>query len=103
MQLQFSRRADHDLDRLYEFLIENDASIRTADRAILDIRDSAKSLLDNPEIGTEICDETGRREWSVSFGKGAYVLRYMPDYEAKIIRGKTLRRCVDRSGTSMPI
>ncbi|MEC9356783.1 MAG: type II toxin-antitoxin system RelE/ParE family toxin [Pseudomonadota bacterium] len=85
MQLRFSRRANHDLDRLYDFLIENAAALKTADRALLAIKQAALSLLDNPEIGTAINDETGRRELFVPFGKNVYVLRYVPDFDADVV------------------
>ncbi|MEE8057838.1 MAG: type II toxin-antitoxin system RelE/ParE family toxin [Pseudomonadales bacterium] len=86
MKLQFSHQADHDLDRLYSFLIKNKASLRTADKAILAIKKGAKQLLDNPELGISLDDSIERREWSVPFGKRAYILRYIPDYEDKVIR-----------------
>jgi plasmid stabilization system protein ParE len=51
MQLQFSRRSDKDLDRLYEFLTEASHSIKTADKALKAIKDGATSLLDRPRYG----------------------------------------------------
>jgi hypothetical protein len=59
MQLQFSRRSDKDLDRLYVFLTEASHSIKTADKALKSIRDGAAS----PRYGTDLQDGTGRREW----------------------------------------
>jgi len=85
MQLRFSRRADHDLDRPYDFLIENKAHVRTADRAILAIKDGAKSVQSNPEIGTALNDGSRRRELAIPFGKRAYILRYITDLQAQII------------------
>ncbi len=85
MQLQFSRRADHDLDRLFHFLIENKASVRTADRAILAIKNGAKSLLENPEFGIALHDGSQRRELAIAFGKGAYILRYIPVLQTQTI------------------
>ncbi len=86
MQLQFSRQYDHDLDRLYAFLIDNKATLKTADRALLTIKDAAKSLLTSPEIGTSLGDAFDRRELYIRFGKNGYTLRYVPDYDANVIR-----------------
>ena len=44
MRLQFSRRSDKDLDRLYEFLTEASHSIKTADKALKAIKDGSTSL-----------------------------------------------------------
>jgi len=85
MQLRFSRRADHDIDRLYHFLIENQASVRTADRAILAIKRGAQSLLENPEIGSSLDDGSQRRELAIAFGKRAYILRYIPDLQTQTV------------------
>jgi plasmid stabilization system protein ParE len=86
MQLQFSRRSSHDLDRLYTFLIKSEASLKTADKAITAIKEGAKLLLMNPEAGTALDDDTLRRELYIKFGKNGYTLRYFPDYEMKLIR-----------------
>ncbi len=86
MQLQFSRQYDHDLDRLYAFLINNKATLKTADRAILTIKNAAKNLLTNPETGTSLGDALDRRELYIRFGKNGYTLRYVLDYDASIIR-----------------
>ena len=86
MQLQFSRRSDKDLDRLYNFLTETSHNIKTADKALKAIKAGAASLLDNPEAGTDLQDGTGRRELYVPFGKNNYTLRYITDYEARVIR-----------------
>lgn len=86
MRLQFSRRSDKDLDRLYEFLTEASHSIRTADKALRAIKNAAISLLDNPDTGTVLKNGTGRRELYIRFGKNNYALRYKTDYEAKVIR-----------------
>jgi len=85
MKLQFSRRADKDLDRLYDFLITAQSSKNTAARAMIVIKEGAIHILDNPEIGTVLDDNTNRRELIIKFGKNNYVLRYIPDYEIKTI------------------
>jgi plasmid stabilization system protein ParE len=74
-----------DVERLFGFLIEKDAS--AAERAVRTIRSGADKLQDLPQIGRPMDDDTGRRELVVPFGAGAYVLRYrvLRD-EAVIIR-----------------
>ena len=62
MKLQFSRRADSDLDRLYDFLITARSSNDTAARAMRAIKDGAIYILDNPEIVTALDDNTNHRE-----------------------------------------
>ncbi len=79
MKIQFSRRFDRDLDRLYDFLIENDASRKTAHRAIAAIRERAYSLSTHPRRGTPLHDALGRYESHIKFGKSGYTLRYVPD------------------------
>lgn len=73
----------HDVDRLFGFLIEKDAS--AAERAVRTIRSGADSLQDLPQIGRPMDDETGRRELVVPFGAGAYVLRYRIHREEVVI------------------
>ena len=48
---------------------------------MLTILDGAQALIENPRMGRPMADDTGRREWFISFGAGAYVLRYMLDDE----------------------
>ncbi|WP_238974639.1 type II toxin-antitoxin system RelE/ParE family toxin [Pelodictyon luteolum] len=48
-----------------------------AARAAKSILDGAGILTSMPDIGRPMEDDTGRREWVVSFGAGAFVLRYM--------------------------
>ncbi len=66
-----------DVDRLHEFVKaqHQEAAARVA-RAILD---GANLLARSPDLGRPMDDGTGRRELIVSFGAGAYVLRYMHD------------------------
>ncbi len=66
-----------DVERLHAFLYEKspDAAARAA-RVILDGAGLLKSI---PEIGRPMDDETRRRELVLSFGTGAFVLRYMWD------------------------
>lgn len=74
-QIKWLPEALADVERLYEFLSEKspDAAARAA-KAILDGAGVFKSI---PDIGRPMDDDTGRREWVVPFGVGAFVLRYM--------------------------
>ncbi len=63
------------IERLYEFL--NSKNPQAAMRAADLILQSADLLHINPAIGRPMADDTGRREWFISFGAGAYVLRYI--------------------------
>jgi len=72
--LKWSPDAKEDIDRLFEFLLVKDPF--AAERAVLAIRGSARKLLDFPEAGRPMDDDTDRRELFVPFGAGAYVLRY---------------------------
>jgi plasmid stabilization system protein ParE len=75
-----------DVERLHAFLHEK--SPDAASRAARVILDGAGLLQSIPEIGRPMNDETGRRELVISFGAGAFVLRYMWDknYTVVIIR-----------------
>ena len=81
MKLVYLPEADDDLDRLYNFLINNAISLKTADNALLRIKQGADSLVDHPELGISLGDGTERRELSLNFGKGAYIIRYVPYYK----------------------
>lgn len=80
MKLVYLPEADLGIDRLYTFLIENKASIKTADKALVRIKESAERLITDSELGLSMTDGTGRRELPLSFGQHAYILRYIPDY-----------------------
>ena len=67
-------RARRDIDRIYDFLVEEDA--RAAERAMRTIGQGAELLESFPRAGRPMGDETGRREIFRPFGAGAYVLRY---------------------------
>ncbi len=73
----------NDFERLYEFLLEKDPG--AAERAILAISAGADRLVDFPEIGRPMADETRRRELFIPFGVGAYVLRYRIHRDAVVI------------------
>lgn len=66
-----------DVDRLHGFLKKkHHEAARKAAPAILS---GANLLADSPDLGHPMDDDTGRRELLISFGTGAYVLRYRHD------------------------
>lgn len=74
MNLVWLPQAQADIQRLYDFLLERDP--RAVERAIRAIQLGAQRLLDFPRVGRRMDDATERRELSVPFGAGAYILRY---------------------------
>ena len=73
-QVKWLPAALADIERLYTFLHEK--SPEAAARAAQTILDGANLLQSSPSLGRAMPDETGRRELSLAFGAGAYVLRY---------------------------
>jgi plasmid stabilization system protein ParE len=72
-----------DIARLHQFLhIKSPAAAARAAKAILE---GAEKLLANPKMGRPMTDETGRREWIIAFGSGAYVLRYMLEDREQVV------------------
>lgn len=47
-------------------------------------KDRFSSLIDDPELGTDMNDGTLRRELPISFGEYVYILRYVPDYDLSL-------------------
>ncbi len=84
MQLFWAEETKDDFRRLKQFLVSK--NLTAANNAVQTIRQGAQSLIDNPQLGVSLHDETNRRELSIPFGKYAYVLRYIPDYETQQIR-----------------
>lgn len=82
-QIKWLPDALADVERLHAFLHEKspDAAARAA-RVILDGAGLLKSV---PEIGRPMDDDTGRREFALSFGSGAFVLRYMWDKHETVV------------------
>jgi len=74
VKLSWLPEALGDIERLYSFLLEQDAL--AAERAMRTISSSADKPVDLPEIGRPMGDDTGRRELIIPFGAGAYILRY---------------------------
>lgn len=72
-----------DIERLHAFLQEK--SPTAAARAAQTILDGARLLESAPEAGQPMDDETKRRELFLSFGAGAYVLRYQRDDAGKVV------------------
>ena len=72
-----------DVERLYAFLRAK--SPDAAKRAAAVIFEGAKLLESSPQIGRPLGDGTARREISLSFGAGAYVLRYMLEGENTVV------------------
>lgn len=76
-------RAVADLGRLHDFLYDKDS--RVAGNAARVISQSVSLLETSPHIGRPMHDETGRRELVISFGAGAYVLRYMLEKDETVV------------------
>lgn len=68
-----------DVERLRRFLLSKHPG--AAARAVSTIIEGAKLLESSPQIGRPLADGTGRRELSLSFGSGAYMLRYILEDE----------------------
>ena len=60
MRVLWLPEAIDDVERLFDFLIEKDAT--AAERAVRTISSSAEKLQDLPQIGRPMDDDTGRRE-----------------------------------------
>ena len=74
MKLAFLPEALEDIDRLYEFLIDENPI--AAQKAMLAIDEEIALLLENPYLGIEMDHGADYRQLFVPFGKSAYVLRY---------------------------
>lgn len=83
MRLRWLPEAWQDIERLYDFLLKQDPG--AAARAMEVILDGAERLLEMPEIGRPMQDDTGRRELYSTFGSGAYVLRYTIDRDIVVV------------------
>jgi toxin ParE1/3/4 len=83
MRLFWLPEAQTDIQRPYNFLCERDP--RAAERTIRAIQLGAQRLLEFPHLGRRMDDTTKRREVSVPFGAGAYVLRYRMHDETIVV------------------
>ncbi|NTW69836.1 MAG: type II toxin-antitoxin system RelE/ParE family toxin [Chlorobiaceae bacterium] len=82
-QIDWLPEALADVERLHAFLHEkNPVAAARAAKAILEGAGMLKSI---PDIGHPMDDDTGRRELVVSFGAGAFVLRYMRDKNNTVV------------------
>ena len=83
-KLKWLVEALDDVERLHEFLHGKDTE--AADQCIITILEGAKLLKSSPNLGRPMADELRQRELFMSFGVGAYVLRYrLEDAETVVI------------------
>jgi len=75
--------ARDDIERLFNFLLEVNPA--AAQRAVRLIQSGAQRLLDYPQIGQPMDDDSGRREFYLPFGAGSYVLRYRMDGQSVVV------------------
>lgn len=75
--------AGGDIQRLFDFLVERNP--RAAECAVRTILHGAECLLQHPQMGARIDDDTDRRELFIAFGAGAYVSRYRIHYDAIVV------------------
>ncbi len=73
MRLRFTYRAATDLQRLRAFIAQDNPL--AARRQIDALRRSIRNLLDQPQMGREIDESSGMRQWIAS----DYVVRYFVD------------------------
>ena len=69
-----SARAQSDIFRLHQFLLEKDANV--AKRAVLAIREAFLPLKHTPMIGRPIEDHAELRELTIDFGSSGYLVMY---------------------------
>jgi len=74
-EIKWLPAALEDVERLYLFLFEKNP--QAAESAAKTILEGAKLLETSLYIGQPMNDETKRRELILSFGSGAYIIRYM--------------------------
>jgi plasmid stabilization system protein ParE len=83
MRLRWLPEAEEDIQRLFAFLVDKNPA--AAARAIELIKSGADRLLDMPETGWPMSDDTQRRELYLPFGAGSYILRYILDGDCIVI------------------
>ena len=81
MKLVFLPEASQDIDRLYNFLIEEAKNPLAAQKAMLALDEGIQMLLESPRMGIEMAHNPEYRELYIPFGKRAYVLRHRIDTE----------------------
>lgn len=82
-QVVWSPTASRDLDRHYNFLLTQDASI--AAKAVQKIIKTGGSLAQSPYRGAVVQQKTGLRKLLVSLGKYGYVIHYTVIEEEVVI------------------
>jgi len=83
-RLRWSQAALQDIARLYRFLAAKNRD--AGQRAVLAIRQGARSLAKHPGIGRPVEEMLpGFREWIVEFGHGGYVILYHFDGKEAVI------------------
>ncbi|MGQ0654459.1 MAG: type II toxin-antitoxin system RelE/ParE family toxin [Betaproteobacteria bacterium] len=86
-QVKLSRGAQADLDRLFEFLLTQDA--QAADEAVTMIYDALSVLPRHPLIGRPAEEEL--RELVISHGKSGYVALYYFNAPLDVVQVVSLR------------
>ncbi len=82
-KVTWSKSAMQDIDRFFEFLINN--SPNAAYRCSQSIISAARKLEDFPHIGRPLSKQENYRELIASFGHGGYVLRYRLTSQGDVI------------------
>lgn len=82
-EIRWLDEALDDLERLSEFLRAKNPE--AARKAMQKIMDGANRLLFFPHYGRLLKDGTGRRELSITFGSGAYVLWYVVEDDDTVV------------------
>jgi plasmid stabilization system protein ParE len=92
-RIKWRIEAIQDIDRLRNFLFSKDQE--SARKVIYIIYNSLKRLETMPEIGRPLVDGTKRRELTIPFGAGAYIIRYVLEnnnvYILRVWHGKENR------------
>ena len=83
MELIWLPETQEDIQRLFDFLVR--VNPEAAARAIRLIQQGADALLEHPEMGRPMDDDTRRRELFLPFGASAYVLRYRLEGETIVV------------------
>ncbi|MBL1278355.1 MAG: type II toxin-antitoxin system RelE/ParE family toxin [Ectothiorhodospiraceae bacterium] len=83
MRVRWLPEAWQDTQRRYDFLFKQDPV--AAGRVMETLLEGSDRLVDMPDIGRPMDDDTGRRECFLPFGTGTYVLRYMIDNEKNVV------------------
>lgn len=82
-RITWHRQSKIDVKRLLEFL--QTTHPEAAKRAARTIVEGARLLESSPRLGRPLADGTERRELVLSFGSGAYILRYILEDETTVV------------------